>query len=129
MITRQQNEKYQVKGWYYAPIFPDITISNPDALDWKAPEIIWGRFMKKTTKGLEIVPGVVATSYGEIFETNSAIAFSDKGKIGFGRLDPTKDNASRILKDGIETAYNNDANTVGNRFKNNQFVVKRITLG
>ena len=52
MITRQQNEKYQVKGWYYAPIFPDITISNPDALDWKAPEIIWGRFMKKTTKGL-----------------------------------------------------------------------------
>ena len=129
MITKQQNEKYQVKAWYYPPVFPDVSIANPNNLDWGTPQIIWGRFLKKTTKGLEIVPGMVATSFGEIFETNSNIDFSDKGKIGFGRLDPTKDNASRILRDGIEKVYNNDANTVGNRFKNNQFVVKRITLG
>ena len=129
MITRQQNEDYQVKAWYYPPIFPDNTIADPNKLDWDVPKIIWGKFLKKTTNGLEIVPNTVATSKGEVFETNSNIDFSDKGKIGFGRLDPGKANASKILKDGIESVFNNDANTVGNRFKTNQFVVKRITLG
>ena len=129
MITRQQDEKYNVKAWYYPPIFPDVTIAEPDDLDWDVPQIIWGKFIKKTTTGLEIVPGMVATSKGEIFETNSTIDFNDKGKIGFGRVEHGKDNASKIQTDGIEDIYNNDANTVGNRFKTNQFVVKRITLG
>ena len=129
MITMQQDEKYNVKAWYYPPILPDITIAEPDDLDWGNPQIIRGRLMKKTTKGLQIVPGMVATSKGEIFETKSTIDFNDKGKIGFGRLEPGKDNASKIQEEGIETTYNNDANTVGNRFKTNQFVVKRITLG
>lgn len=129
MITKQQDSKYQVKAWYYAPIFPNITVAEPDALDWDNPQIIWGVLLKKATNGLQIVPGMVATSKGEIFETNSTIDFNDKGKIGFGRLNPGKDNASKIQEEGIEDVYNSDANTVGNRFRTNQFVVKRITLG
>lgn len=129
MLTKQQNQKYNVKAWYYEPIFPDVTLTEPVDLDWGTPQIIWGVLLKKTTNGLQIVPGMVATSKGEIFETNSTIEFNDKGKIGFGRLDPGKDNASKIQEEGIESIYNNDANTVGNRFKTNQFVVKRITLG
>lgn len=129
MITRNIKQSHRVKAWYYPPIFGDNTVANPNKLDWGVGVLINGRFIKKTTNGLEIVPGYNVTSKGEVFETIDILDFSDKGKIAFGRLDPGKDNASKILKDGIEDGYTNDANTIGNRFKNNRFVVKRITLG
>jgi len=119
MLTQKRNPNHNVKAWYYAPIYIDNTTDTTASkkLTWSDnPVTFMGAYVIETKNGLSIVPNFTATSTGGKFTTESTINFDDKGKIGFGRVAPKKDKASKIQKAGIESNPTYETNSYGNRF-------------
>lgn len=129
-MIKRRNPKHNVEAWYYAPIYPDNTDNTTrNKLEWEDnPVHFWCAFVKKTKYGFDILPNYVATGNDYTIETDSEVDFDDKGKIAFGRVEPKKEDASKITKDGIEYEPIKETNMLGSRFSNPIFR-KRIKIG
>ena len=127
MLTQEREPKYNVKAWYYKPIYPDLATGEND-LEWDlTPTSFMCREANKKRTGLMLLSNTVVTSDDLTIETKSLIDFEDVGKISFERVNPSIENASRIKREGITTKPIN--NQIGNRFRSNQAKIKVIELG
>lgn len=129
MLTKKINTSYNVKAWYWEPIYPDMTNTN-SSLDWENnPISFWCKEVEHNQTALEQLQNTMSRSTDQFIETESLIEFKEQGKIGFGRIAPDRETASKIQRDGIKTKTNSDANLVGNRFRNNRYKKKVIHIG
>lgn len=123
----KKNPKYKVRAWYYKPI---IDNSGATSKTYEAnPIMFYCAYKQKSTNGLELLPNTIAESKGKIIETGSLIEFSVQGKVCFDYINPSIDNADKILRDGITVSYGDKSMSRSNRFKSNQFKKTTIKLG